>query len=282
MKLINKKNTIISILGIGIYIYTFAINVSTDKNTYSEAINTTNIQPGLWFDPSKNGHGFAIEPIGFNDLYFTVFFTYKDDGTPEWYTSLATLENGVLNINLENNTLQRFNYDFSINPEEQGTPIILDESISNNMLSIDFNSTTIANNDACNDTTNSTTNRATNLFALATWQLGEQAAVSWCIQPLISLESYPKPDFGGIWWTGIDDTGWGISIAFASENIVVVVYYYDSDGTPRWVLGQATDFESGQEISINLLEHHGYARNAEPIVTTNVIAGTIALNLNSV
>ena len=236
---------------------------------------TVQPQPGLWYDLSRNGHGFVVEPIGVNNLYFTVFYTYDDEGNPEWYTSLATFENGVLNVNLESDTLQRSIYDFSINPIGAGTPNIIDNSIGTNILSIDFNSDTLRDAEACNDGVNRSEN-----IALASWQLGDQLD-TWCIEPLIAQDNYPTPDFGGTWWTGNDDTGWGLSLAFANDTIIAIIYYYDAQGNPRWVIGQKAGFAQDQEITFDLLEVHGFARDAIPTETSSVIAGTISLILNS-
>lgn len=268
-------------------------NYSTDeKNTgegwYIDDIALTNvqipshcetiaakIQPGLWYDPTHNGHGFVIEPIANSELYFTVFYTYKDDGTPEWYTSLASFENGMLNINMDDETLQRFTYDFSVDPTGQATPLVTDTSIGTNKLSINFNTNQLLSFDACVDQLGN--NPST---ALATWQIGTQEG-SWCVQPLLSESSYPSPDFGATWWTGNDDDGWGLSLAFTGNTIVVVVYYYDSEGQPRWALGQTTGFTVGEEITVSMQEFQGYARNEAPIAPIASEAGTITLKLNS-
>ncbi len=194
--------------------------------------NTTPNKPqaGLYYDRGRNGHGFVVEPIANTDLYFTVFYTYKADGTPEWYTSLSTLENNVLNMNLDSGTLLRVTHDFSVDPTGAGNPNTIDTSIRINILKIDFNSESVATTDACND---GVANRKTDSLALATWQLGNQQG-DWCIEPLIAQDKYPSPDFGGTWWTGIDDDGWGLSLSFSGDLIVVTIYYFDANGQPRW------------------------------------------------
>ena len=251
------------------------ISVSNVQTHSQCETSIPSIQPGLWLDRSRSGHGFAIEPIGDNDLYFTVFYTYKDDGTPEWFTSLASIENGVLNIAQDNDTLQQFIYDHLGDPSINGNPSVVDNSNGNNILSIDFNSESVSNNVACNDGTT----RGSNL-ALASWQIGEQQG-TWCIEPLFSKEIYPTPDLGGTWWAGNNDSGWGLSLSFINDIIITVLYYYDSEGKPRWALGQTNGFEIGQEITFDLLEFQGFARDATPVETSNTVAGTISLTLNS-
>lgn len=233
-------------------------------------------QTGFYYDKGRNGHGFVVEPIANTDLYFTIFYTYKDDGTPEWYTSLSTLENNVLNMNLDNDTLLRFTHDFSIDPTGAGNPNSIDTSTGTNKLKIDFNSSNVAGSAACNDGVT----RNAESVALANWQLGNQQG-EWCVEPLIAQESYPTPDFGGTWWTGVDDDGWGLSLAFAGDTIVVTLYYFDANGQPRWALGTQPGFQVGQEITVGLTEFNGFARNATPTALTSFAAGDVTLTLNS-
>ncbi len=234
-------------------------------------------QAGLYYDRGRNGHGFVVEPIANTDLYFTVFYTYKDDGSPEWYTSLSTLENNVLNMNMDNETLLRVIHDFSVDPTGAGNPNTIDTSIGTNILKIDFNSENVATSSACND---GVANRKTDSVALASWQLGNQQG-DWCIEPLIAQDKYPNPDFGGTWWTGIDDDGWGLSLSFSGDLIVVTIYYFDANGQPRWAQGLQSGFQVGQQISVDMTQFDGYARDATPTELNSFAAGSISLTLNS-
>ncbi|MCF6287786.1 MAG: S8 family serine peptidase [Proteobacteria bacterium] len=246
-------------------------------------VNTAPDKPeaGLYYDRTKNGHGFVIEPIANSDLYFTVFYTYKDDGTPEWYTSLSTLEDNVLNIGLSTDpndgALNRFIYDFDVDPTGEGNPNTLDNSVGTSSLKIDFNSSVIADSSACSDGAS----RGTGI-ALATWQLGSQAD-EWCIEPLANvIGAAPATDFGGTWWTGIDDDGWGLSLSFTDNGVIIAtIYYFDANGSPRWVQGTQSGFQANQEITLDMLEFSGYARDATPIELTNVSAGSLAITINN-
>ena len=227
---------------------------------------------GLWFDRGKNGHGFVIEPIGTSGLYFTVFYTYDDNGKPEWYTSLTTLENGVLNASFENDTLQRFIYDFTTNSNS------LDSSITDGRLSIDFNSETVNDSTACQDGVDG---RNADNVALAHWKINGQEG-SWCINPIIAQANIGFPDLGGTWYGGVADQGWGLSVALAKQQLISILYYYDQSGQPRWAIGDAGNFEQSKEISLTMREADGYGRVDTPITPTYVDAGTIKLNLNHV
>jgi len=269
--------------------------LSTDSNTveegfYLDSISYPNVaipnactintapdkpQAGLYYDRAKNGHGFAIEPIANSDLYFTIFYSYKADGTPEWYSSTSTLENNVLNINMDNDTLLRTLYDYSVDPAVE-TPFVLDNSVGTNILKIDFNSAAVASSAACNDGQT----RDLSTLALATWRLGDQTG-EWCIEALINSGNFPTPDFGGIWYAGEQDRGWGLSMTFQNDTIVPILYYYDADGNARWAIGTQSGFVVGQPMTIDMQEIQGYARDASAIDLVGTSAGSLTLTLNN-
>ncbi len=243
--------------------------------------NQKTIPLGIYSDPAHNGHGFIIEPISTADgiKYFTAFFTYKEDGTPEWYTSFSEIENNVLNINAspEEGALKRFIYDFTVG--SSGNPNSLDPNLGSTSLSIDFNDTSVASSVACNDGVTRGSNRA-----LASWVIGDQSG-DWCIEPISNIIGLPPSnDFGAQWWAGSDDEGWGVSLSFTGENntvIVATLYYFDASGSPRWAIGTQPGFEIGESITIDLRERTGYARDAEPVELGSTSAGSITITLNS-
>ncbi len=232
-------------------------------------------QPGFYYDRTRNGHGFVVEAIEGTDLYFTIFYTYNSEGKPEWYTSLTTLEGNVLNMEMVNNTLQRSIYDYDIGPGG-ATPFTIDDSIGTNSLKIDFNSNIASAADACNDGVDRPDN-----VSLASWQIGNQTG-DWCLEPIIAENNYPTPDFGGTWWAGLADTGWGLSITYSGDVLVVIMYYFDADGNPRWAQGIESGFQVGQEIVLDLLELSGYARDANSTEVTDVVAGSLTLTLDAI
>ncbi len=235
----------------------------------------TKPQPGFYYDRTRNGHGFVVEAIEGTDLYFTIFYTYNSEGKPEWYTSLTTLEGNVLNMEMANNTLQRSIYDYDIGPGG-ATPFTIDDSIGTNSLKIDFNSNIASAADACNDGVDRPDN-----VSLASWQIGNQQD-DWCLEPIIAENNYPTPDFGGTWWAGLADTGWGLSITYSGDVLVVIMYYFDADGNPRWAQGIESGFQVGQEIVLDLLELSGYARDANSTEVTDVVAGSLTLTLDAI
>jgi len=232
-------------------------------------------QPGFYYDPAHNGHGFGIEAVPGTDLYYILFYSYNDNNEPEWFSSLSSVEDRVFNVNNDDGTLLRSIYDYSIGPGADEAPFSIDNSIGVNKLKIEFNSEVATAADACNDGTTRSDN-----VSLVTWQLGDQQD-QWCVQPIISTENLPNPDFGGTWWSGLDDNGWGFSVAFTGDVMVVIMYYYDADGNPRWAQGVQSGFQVGQEITLELKELTGYPRDEVLSEVTEVNAGTATMTLNA-
>lgn len=253
--------------------------IMKQETTCDETISTGGKIPfsGLWFDRGRDGHGFVIEPIGTTGLYFTIFYTYKDDGTPEWYTSLTTLENGVLNLNFDAETLQRVIYDFSIDPNIENA-FSLDPSLADGRLSIDFNTQSVISSSACQD---GITGRPESLVALAKWKINQQQG-EWCIEPLITEQNKGYPDIGGAWFGGENDSGWGLSLANFKSQLVAVVYYYDATGQPRWSIGQQDNFIIGNNINVQMTEISGFGRSELPISTSATNAGNLNIKIQNV
>lgn len=172
--------------------------------------------------------------------------------------------------------MQRFTYDFS---STSNTPFVADTSIGNTDFRVDFNTASTANHSSCNDGNN----RGNNL-ALISWTLGNDSDV-WCVEPIENvIGAPPSNDFGAQWWAGTSDQGWGISLSFAENNstIVATLYFFDSEGKPRWVQGSAQNFAVGQEINLNMNEVTGYPRTGtapDPFILSS--AGSLSLTLNS-
>lgn len=230
---------------------------------------------GLWYDPAHDGHGFIIEAFGANDLFYTLFYTYDDNGDPEWFNSLTSLSGGVLNAGFAANTLEKFRYNYAVDPADVD-PLLPDPSLSEGRLSIDFNSATVRNHPACQDGTS----RQLNFVALATWQINS-VTEAWCIEPLIDDAARPEPDFGTAWWAGSNDNGWGYSLAQTGDVIIAFLFYYDAAGNSRWSTGITSGFAANQDITLPMTDVFGYGRTASPIGTTFVDSGNIVLNLSN-
>ncbi len=230
---------------------------------------------GLWYDPAFDGHGFIVESVGANNLYYTLFYTYDNNGNPEWLNSVTALENGVLNQGFSANSLAKFIYDYNIDPLV-ADPFRADSSVSDGRLSIDFNSEQVQNHPACQDGVS----RPLETVALATWRINNDTE-SWCIVPLIENQAKPDPDFGTGWWGGQAENGWGYSLAQTGDVMIAYVFYYDADGRSRWATGSASGFTPNQEFTIAMFDVNAYGRTATPIPFTLTSSGSLTLNLSN-
>lgn len=227
---------------------------------------------GMWFDPSRNGHGFVVENIDFKDTYYTLFYTFEDDGTNEWYNSVSTLSNGILNENFDAGTLDRPLWDANTSTFRP------DPNLTDGRLSINFNADEAAAHAACQD---GFAGRVLSQSALATWKINNTEA-TWCIQPIVAEQSKPAMDFGGTWWGGLEESGWGFSIAQSGDLITSIIYYYDAAGNPRWSIGSALGSEANKLTEIPLVEITGFGRLAAPTPFEANANGQLDLTLKQI
>lgn len=205
---------------------------------------------GMWFDRARNGHGFDFQRSG--DNWFLVFFTYDDDGNPEWFLAVGQIEEGVFESNEDG--LQRFTYDATDNLPQTGQTV--------GSVELDLNAT--ASSAACDDGFDR--NGAVAL-ARFSWEINGQSG-DWCAEPLVFGPNAPDPDFSGHWFAGLDDQGWGMTIQVRADGeteiLVNTLYYYDGEGNPRWAQGVTTDFlNRHNEQAIDMLQFEGYARDTD-------------------
>jgi len=217
---------------------------------------------GLAFDPVRDGHGLELQKAG--DTYFLLFYTYADDGNPEWFLGTGTQSGGVVTIPA--GQLDRFSYDFNAGAAE----IVAG---GGGGASLDFN---ISPNDPlCSGQDRST---AVGL-ARFDWDIeGEQG--SWCTQMLEFDSGSAQPDVSGTWFAGSDDSGWGLTIATQGSTLVAVLYFYDANGDARWVLGSG-DYTPGQAATISMDQFQGFCRTCAPGGLVSNPAGTLNITLST-
>ncbi len=252
--------------------------IYAEEAVCDECLSADNEIPnkGLWFDPAYGGHGFIIEAVGRDNLFYTMFYTYDDQGNPEWFNSITSLQNGILNEGFAANTLEKPKYDFSINPAE-GFPLFADPAITDGRLTINFNSDDIKNDPACQD---GNPERFLDFSALVTWKINDDTQ-TWCIQPLIADTSRAEPDFGTSWYAGEVDTGWGYSLAQTQNQMIAYLFYYDADGNSRWAQGQQTGFNPSTDFTMPMFNVQGYGRRQNVVDTSFSEIGSIRLNLSN-
>ncbi len=240
-------------------------------------INSGNIRPtkGSWYDPKHNGHGFIVESVGRDNLYYTMFYTYDNSGNPEWYNSVTTLKNGILNAQYDPGSLEKPKYVYTINPED-AIPVIADPSLTEGRLSINFNNAIARAHVACQDGETRNLSRV----ALAEFTINNENQ-TWCIEPIVLDRNKPKVDFGTSWYGGDNDAGWGYSIIQTNQQLQAYLFYYDADGNARWALADSGGFHAGEDFVTTFYQVDGYGRTqAKQPLSVNAI-GTLQLNLKN-
>ncbi len=225
---------------------------------------------GLLYDSEHSGHGFSLESVG-EEQFFTVFYTYDNEGNPEWYTDLGVFETpreDYWNITSSGTGLIRNEYDFVNQSVIQITDNQFKGSVQHYKCSEKYGKINLS-------------------FEIGISSLGLPLSKDkWCSQPIVDYYSRPQEDFSGLWWAGGDDSGWGWSISLierdSTTDMVLVLYFYDGQGNPRWLIGQQSGFVKGQEITLDMNMVKGYARQSTPTDLTFTSAGTISLTLNEV
>jgi hypothetical protein len=112
------------------------------------------------------------------------------------------------------------------------------------------------------------------------WRIDDQVD-EWCVQPLVPSASVPVTDFGGLWWAGSNDNGWGMSIEnFGNGGILVLLYVYADDGSAVWYLGQSNSaFVPGQPLTLEMRQRTGFSRLDQNGSTSDAVAGTMTITL---
>jgi carboxyl-terminal processing protease len=94
-----------------------------------------------------------------------------------------------------------------------------------------------------------------------------------CVRPLLLSK-------GGGWsglWAGADDElGWGISLHHVDGVAAVVVYAYDNDGQPRWLIGTGP-WDGASTLELALVHVRGFCRACAPVSPQHTPAGELRL-----
>ncbi len=153
---------------------------------------------GLWYNPARSGHGLDVQFAG--ETLAVTWYTYATDGTPTWYLAVAAFAGNSWSADLQRYAL----------PAAGQSPV------------------------------GSSAGSITLAFADA-----EHAELRWTIDGAAGSEPIERFRFGprtrsalhtGLWFDPAD-SGWGLSLDSQGGVTTVVVYFYDGDGAPRWVLG---------------------------------------------
>ncbi len=201
---------------------------------------STSLRPaaGLWYNPQRSGHGFDLQIAG--SAIVVTWYTYLEDGSPIWYQAAGAMASNWTG------TLNRITRD-----PTTGTV----SAVAVGELRLDF---------------------STASSALLHWRIGERAG-SEPVQPLFAINTPAIPDTTGIWYNP-SESGWGLSIDNSGTASAVVVYFYDSNNQPRWVLGSAANSTS---LRADMRSFRGFCPDCPAVATSSTAAGSVALDFSS-
>jgi len=167
---------------------------------------------GLWWGgPSENGWGIVFTQRGPN--IFAAWFTYDDVGNPTWYVASSCAGVGTSAVSGTcSGALYRVNGHafFGV----AFTPVTSGNIVAVGNLQVTFQSATAA----------------VMSYSLA----GRSRTVSIARQPLASGTTLPAINYTDLWWSGPQESGWGISITQQYSTIFIAWYVYDAAGRPTW------------------------------------------------
>ncbi|MBS0581539.1 MAG: hypothetical protein JSS42_00370 [Proteobacteria bacterium] len=245
---------------------------------------------GIWYDRAHSGHGLDFRFVGHDELgdnYFLIFYTYDQTGAIEIFQSQGHVVDGVyvpIIIGQDGSTLVRMQYD---PVAKKATPV----AFTGGSIVVDFNQA--ANSPACRALDRSADVKAGLLLGVLSWKFVDQSSPpktleqgDWCIQPLTNLAQNASPDFGGLYYGGRDDSGWGFSVLDVnrgSYNQVALDFYFgDASGKPVWAVANTGDqpFVNGQPIPL-YQNAAGYCRACAPKPQNPQQIGTITLNFGT-
>lgn len=189
---------------------------------------------GLWFNPLRSGHGFDLQRLG--NFLFVTWYTYNDDGSPTWYQASGEFDASPWSADLSRFTL---NSGGGVTGETVG------------QASLDFT-------DARN--------------ATFSWTLNGRRS-SEAFQLLAASNDTTQRNYTGTWYNP-DDSGWGVTFYTQGNVRVSVLYFYDAENQPRWVLGQSDNGVSG---STDMLSFVGFCPDCERVEPANQPAGQLSL-----
>lgn len=221
----------------------------------STSIFAEDITLGLGYDRSRNGHGFELHKLG--DVWELYFYTYDANGDPEWFLGLAEMQAGVVS-----GDLQRYTWSESRSPRAQA------DAVFDGEFQLDFAKG--ASSEACDD---GTWRGDAEQLASFYWRIGNDSG-TWCTE-LLQIDNGPAQGtyYGGVWYGGKSDSGYGFTMSHMDTTVSALAYYYDANGNPRWALGVAPD-DAG---AVDLAHFSGYCRTCSPVPLQSIPAGRLAL-----
>src|SRR5688572_9888962 len=159
----------------------------------------------MWYSgPAENGWGLSI--VQHRDELFWMLCAYDDAGRPTWYV----VSNGSWNGNAYTGAIH----------SPRGTPFHAYDA-SRLVMGAPVGNATITFHDADHATLDYAINGVAGRKAITRFLFGPPGAS-------------PMTARGDMWWGGLSQSGWGLSVIQQGAMLFVMWYTYDAEGRPTW------------------------------------------------
>jgi hypothetical protein len=155
------------------------------------------LRPGLWWDPQHSGQGFDIHVAG--EAVFVLWYTYRADGSPVWYTAHGTFDADDLLV-------------AAWREHAWADGVSSDRVVGEARI-----------------------RRQTAERVELAWNIHGRVG-GYSLQPLPVAAVVPEVDHSGAWFEP-ERSGYGLTIAEQGDWLVLAYYFYDQNGAPTWLLG---------------------------------------------
>ena len=204
------------------------------------------ISPGFYYNPLRSGHGISLSRASGQQVVF--WYTYLEDGTPQWYQAQATAPDS--SSSWWHAPLYRVAWDGGKARLSQVGDITL-------------------------------TPIATNHF-LFTWRLEGQSGSERFVQ---LARTGACPDFNGEAtnftgaWYAPTLSGYGMDVLSLPEQQFDVFYFYDAFGLARWGVGSSLPFSANSTLAFT--QNTGFCPSCAYTPVTKQPLGTVNADYTS-
>ena len=212
------------------------VEIAQYSNPADADSNAFSPEPGHWFNPGRSGHGMDLQRAG-NSMVAT-WYTYNEDGTPHWYQAFGELQGNSWTGEL---------YQAVWVPAQNG----IETEVVGTM----------------------TMTFTTPQSAEFSWEIGTRSG-SETFSRFQFAVGYTPQNYTGMWYDP-NESGWGISVDSLAGTRIVLVFFYDGNNQPRWVLGAGNN-DSGTEF--DMLSFTGFCPWCETTEAQPVDGGTMTLD----
>ena len=221
----------------------FSMNIMDSINGVGRS--TPTIEPGMYFNPQRSGHGISISQAAGQQL--VLWYSYLEDGAPTWYIAQAGAP--PANSGWWSAQLYRVSWDGTGKPVRVGSILL--------------------------------TPTATNRFTFA-WQLdGEQGSEAFellaAADACVSLGNAAAALSGN--WFAPAEGGYGVDVLSRANQQFDIVYIYDALGLARWGIGSRSPFAANSALDI--LQSAGFCPTCSWKPVTTQPLGTLMMDYSS-